>query len=66
MIKKLWIDTVTQTQVQPVVFELLYFKECDEYEVVYNDGELAISFSSENFSKAMNLMMQDISTFQQK
>ena len=61
MTKKLYIDTVMQTQVQPIVFELLYFKERGEYEVNYNNGEFAIGFDVNSFHKAMNFMLDAVS-----
>ena len=61
MTKKLYIDPVTQAQLQPVVFELLYFKERGEYEVNYNGGEFALGFDANQFSKAMSLMLEAVS-----
>ena len=61
MSKKLYIDPVTQAQLQPVVFELLYFKERGEYEVNYNGGEFALGFDVNQFSKTMSLMLEAVS-----
>lgn len=62
MAKKLYIDPVTQAQLQPVVFELLYFKELGEYQVNYNGGEFALRFDDDQFKKTMSLMLEAVST----